>query len=230
MVATTRAVRSDGERSRREILHTAAQLATLRGIDRISIGELAAAVGMSKSGLYAHFGSKEELQLATIATAEEIFEAEVLAPARRVPVGRDGLIALADAFLAHLRNRVFPGGCFFVGAVGRAARATRPRPRPHHRLPGPVAGADLAAPRGRPRAGRPGGRTRTWDRPPSTSPPTWRWPTPRSPSWVTRRRSIVPPRPSARASASPDGPARSGDRGSAATRPVFDIRNAHVRR
>src|SRR5512146_321207 len=111
--AVTRAIRSDGERSRQAILHTAARLATTRGIERLSIGDLATEAGMSKSGLYAHFGSKEELQLATIQTAEEIFEAEVLAPARRVPPGREGLIALADAFLAHLRNRVFPGGCFF---------------------------------------------------------------------------------------------------------------------
>jgi AcrR family transcriptional regulator len=115
--AATRATRSDGERSRRAILRTAARLATTRGLEHLSIGELAAEAGMSKSGLYAHFGSKEELQLATVATAEEIFEAEVLAPARRVPAGRDGLIALADAFLDHLRNRVFPGGCFFDGAA-----------------------------------------------------------------------------------------------------------------
>jgi AcrR family transcriptional regulator len=123
---TTRAIRNDGERSRRAILHAAARLATTHGLDRLSIADLASHAGMSKSGLYAHFGSKEELQLATIDTAEEIFEAEVLAPARRVPPGRDGLVALADAFIAHLRNRVFPGGCFFDSAA--AELQARPGP------------------------------------------------------------------------------------------------------
>jgi AcrR family transcriptional regulator len=131
--ARTRATRSDGERSRRAILRTAARLATTHGLEHLSIGELAAEAGISKSGLYAHFGSKEELQLATVATAAEIFEAEVLAPARRVPVGRDGLVALSDAFLDHLRNRVFPGGCFFNGAAAEL-----------HARPGPVRDAVAA--------------------------------------------------------------------------------------
>lgn len=121
-----RATRSDGERSRRAILDVAARLATTHGLEHLSIGELAAHAGMSKSGLYAHFGSKEELQLATVETAAEIFKAEVLVPAQRVPPGRDGLIALSDAFIAHLRNRVFPGGCFFEAAS--AELATRPGP------------------------------------------------------------------------------------------------------
>ena len=109
----TRAVRSDGIRSREAILRTAANLASVHGLEELSIGGLAAEVGMSKSGIYAHFGSKEELQLATIATATAIFEDAVLAPARRVPFGRDGLVALADAFCEHIRDGIFPGGCFF---------------------------------------------------------------------------------------------------------------------
>src|SRR6266576_7190339 len=64
--------RSDGERSRNAILREAAQLATVEGISGLSIGRLADAVGMSKSGLFAHFGSKEELQLATIETASTL--------------------------------------------------------------------------------------------------------------------------------------------------------------
>lgn len=127
MHTATRGVRSDGERSRGIILLTAARLATTHGIDRLSIGDLAAEAGMSKSGLYAHFGSKEELQLATVQTAADIFEADVLAPARRVPPGRDGLIALADAFIDHLRRRVFPGGCFFEATASEL-----------HARPGPV--------------------------------------------------------------------------------------------
>src|SRR5215217_6915889 len=76
-----RRTRSDGRRSREKILVAAAQLATVEGIDGLSIGRLAEDIGMSKSGLFAHFGSKQELQLAAIDTAERIFTDDVLAPA-----------------------------------------------------------------------------------------------------------------------------------------------------
>src|SRR5262245_11820555 len=102
---------SKGETSRATILLAAARLATTRGLDGLSIGDLAAEVGMSKSGLYAHFKSKEELELATIATAAEIFDREVLQPVTSVPAGIKRLKALANSFLSHLERRVFPGGC-----------------------------------------------------------------------------------------------------------------------
>lgn len=116
-----RATRSDGERTRRGILETAARLATVEGIRHLSIARLADEVGISKSGLYAHFGSKEELQLATIATAEEIYERDVYDKVASVPTGLDGAIALADAHLDHMRRKVFPGGCFFDAAAGDLA-------------------------------------------------------------------------------------------------------------
>jgi len=119
--------RSDGERSRMAILATATRLASTRGLDRLSIGELADEVGMSKSGLYAHFGSKEELQLATIDAAEEIFDRVVIAPSEEAEPGMPAVIALADAFLDHLRDKVFPGGCFFACASAEM-----------HMQPGPV--------------------------------------------------------------------------------------------
>src|SRR4051812_9553120 len=97
----TRAVRSDGIRTRETILRTAANLASVRGLEALSLADLAAEVGMSKSGMYAHFGSKEELQLATVATAKILFEDVVTTPATAYDTGRDGLIALADLFLAH---------------------------------------------------------------------------------------------------------------------------------
>ena len=122
----TRRRRSDGERSRRTILVTAARLATVEGLDGLSIARLAEASGMSKGGLYAHFGSKEALQLATIDTAREIFDEEVVAKALTAPAGRDRLLALTNAFLDHLERRVFPGGCFFA-SVG-AEFDTRPGP------------------------------------------------------------------------------------------------------
>ncbi|WP_217922415.1 TetR/AcrR family transcriptional regulator [Miltoncostaea oceani] len=115
--------RSDGERSRRAILMTAARLATVEGLDGLTIGRLATATGMSKSGLFAHFGSKEELQLATIATAEEIFQEDVLAPSLEVE-GVARVERLCESFLSHVGRDVFPGGCFFASAL--AELDTRP--------------------------------------------------------------------------------------------------------
>jgi AcrR family transcriptional regulator len=116
--ATGRRQRADGRRSRDAILDTAARLATVDGLDGLSIGNLAEHTGMSKSGLYAHFRSKEQLQLATIDRATEIFENEVRTPARSKGEGLPLLWSLCDEFLAHLERGVFPGGCFFatVGA------------------------------------------------------------------------------------------------------------------
>jgi AcrR family transcriptional regulator len=119
--------RSDGVRSRQAILVAATRLASVRGLDRLSIGELADEVGMSKSGLYAHFGSKEELQLATIDAAEEIFDRVVVAPSDAAEPGLPAVVTLADAFIDHLRDKVFPGGCFFACASAEI-----------HMQPGPV--------------------------------------------------------------------------------------------
>jgi AcrR family transcriptional regulator len=112
-----RKARADGERSRHKILDAAARLATTEGLEGLSIGRLADHIGMSKSGLYAHFGSKEELQLATIETAGEIFEAEVVAPARDATTPLAKIEVLCEQFLSHLERRVFPGGCFFASAA-----------------------------------------------------------------------------------------------------------------
>ena len=115
---------SKGKRTRDAILVEAARVATVEGLDGLSIGGLATSIGMSKSGLYAHFGSKEDLQLATIASARETFIAEVFAPALAAPPGIQRLHAACDAFLSHIERRVFPGGCFF--AVAAADVGTRP--------------------------------------------------------------------------------------------------------
>jgi AcrR family transcriptional regulator len=115
-----------GKRTRAVILEQAAGLATVDGLDGLSIGGLATAIGMSKSGLFAHFGSKEELQLATIASARETFVAEVFVPALDAPQGIRRLYAACDAYLSYLERRVFPGGCFFAAAA--ADVGTRPGP------------------------------------------------------------------------------------------------------
>jgi AcrR family transcriptional regulator len=109
--------RSDGERSREAILRTAAQLATVEGIGGLSIGRLAQAVGMSKSGLFAHFGSKEELQLATIETARVLYYEQVVDPALAAPTGIERLNGLVENFMQHVQDGVYPGGCFFASVL-----------------------------------------------------------------------------------------------------------------
>jgi len=118
--------RADGERTRGAILRAAASLATTDGLEGLSIGNLAAAIGMSKSGLYAHFGTKQDLQLATVEEAERIFTAEVVQPALAARPGLGQLAAVCEAFLGYLERRVFPGGCFFAATA--LEMGTRPGP------------------------------------------------------------------------------------------------------
>jgi AcrR family transcriptional regulator len=94
----------------------AASLATIDGLEGLSIGSLAEHIGMSKSGLYAHFGSKEQLQLETIETALDILNALVVDPAEAAGTPLDQLRTLYTSFLDHIQDRVFPGGCFFASA------------------------------------------------------------------------------------------------------------------
>ena len=103
-----------GQRTRNSILEVAAALATEEGLDPLSIGRLAEATQMSKSGLFAHFGSKEELQLATVDHAAKLFVAEVIDPARSAPKGLARIWALCDHMVGYAERQVFPGGCFFA--------------------------------------------------------------------------------------------------------------------
>ena len=123
---TQRKTRADGARTREAIVREAVSLATVDGLEGLSIGNLAGALDMSKSGIYAHFGSKQDLQLATVDEAGRIFEAEVIRPALDAAPGLAQLVALCDAFFDHLMRRTFPGGCFFAGAV--LEMGTRPGP------------------------------------------------------------------------------------------------------
>jgi AcrR family transcriptional regulator len=107
-------LKTKGERTRHAILDTAASLATEEGLSPLSIGRLAEATGMSKSGLFAHFGSKEELQLATVEHAAAMFVAEVIAPAREAPRGIARVWALCERMIDYSERQVFPGGCFFA--------------------------------------------------------------------------------------------------------------------
>jgi len=125
-VATPRRTRADGERTREAIVREAVSLATIEGLDGLSIGNLADALDMSKSGVYAHFDSKRDLQLATLDEAGKIFAAEVVEPALAAQPGLAQLLALCDAFFDHLLRRTLPGGCFWCGVV--MEMGTRPGP------------------------------------------------------------------------------------------------------
>lgn len=118
--------RSDGERSRNAILREAGQLATVEGISGLSISRLAKAVGMSKSGLFAHFGSKQELQVATIEAARTVFIEQVIEPALALPTGLERLRQLGENFLRYVEGGIYPGGCFFASVA--AEMAMRPGP------------------------------------------------------------------------------------------------------
>src|SRR4029077_16011976 len=101
-------------------------LATLDGLEGLSIGNLASALDMRKSGIYAHFGSKQDLQPATGDEAERIFQAQVIEPALAAAPGLGQLLAVCDAFFDYLMQRTFPGGCFFASAA--LEMGTRPGP------------------------------------------------------------------------------------------------------
>ena len=105
-----------GDRTRQSILERAVDLASLEGLEGLTIGRLAEELGMSKSGLFAHFGSKEELQLATVQAAGERFVSEVLRPVLSEPRGYPRLLAICHSWVEYIRRGVFPGGCFFAAA------------------------------------------------------------------------------------------------------------------
>jgi AcrR family transcriptional regulator len=105
-----------GERTRQSILERAVDVASLEGLEGLTIGRLADELKMSKSGLFAHFGSKEELQLAAIDAAGERFVDEVFRPALKAERGYPRLMAICHAWLSYIKRNVFPGGCFFAAA------------------------------------------------------------------------------------------------------------------
>ncbi|MBP3976703.1 TetR family transcriptional regulator C-terminal domain-containing protein [Microbacterium sp. BLY] len=109
--------RARGDASRRLVLESATDLASVDGLDGLTIGRLAAASGSSKSSIATLFQSKEGLQLATVAAAREIFVARIIEPARRHPRGVHRLAALLRNALVYSRDRVFTGGCFFAATA-----------------------------------------------------------------------------------------------------------------
>ena len=109
--------RARGDASRRIVLQSATDLASVEGLDGLTIGRLAEASGSSKSSIATLFQSKEGLQLATVAAAREIFTARIVEPARTQPRGVRRLAALLRNSLTYSRDRVFTGGCFFAATA-----------------------------------------------------------------------------------------------------------------
>jgi AcrR family transcriptional regulator len=123
-----------GAATRAAILDRAVDLASAEGLEGLTIGRLAAELEMSKSGLFAHFGSKQELQLATVAAAADRFRRVVIEPAAGAPDGAPRLRAMADAYLAHLDAGAYSGGCFWASTAAE-----------YDDRPGPVRDAIVAA-------------------------------------------------------------------------------------
>ena len=121
-----------GEQTRAAILERAVDLASAEGLEGLTIGRLAAELRMSKSGLFAHFGSKQELQLATVAAAAARFSAEVIQPALALPGGTPRLRAIGNAYLDQVDQ--YAGGCFWFASSAE-----------YDDRPGPVRDAIAAA-------------------------------------------------------------------------------------
>jgi AcrR family transcriptional regulator len=106
-----------GEQTRTLILNEAVALASQIGLEGLSIGSLAERLDMSKSGLFAHFGSKEDLQVRTLGRAQELFLEQVVSPALKQAQGLPRLRALFSSWLAWLEsNDDLPGGCLMLAA------------------------------------------------------------------------------------------------------------------
>jgi AcrR family transcriptional regulator len=99
------------------ILDRAVELASLEGLEGLTIGRLATELDMSKSGLFRHFGSKQELQLATVERATALFSHEVVEPSAAAEPGLERLRALIENYLSYLEREVLPGGCFLSAAA-----------------------------------------------------------------------------------------------------------------
>ena len=113
--------------SRRDaILERAVEVASQEGLEGLTIGRLSSELGLSKSGLFGHFGSKEELQLAAVDAAGAIFYREVIEPALSEPEGAPRLRAFCDRWVSYLERKVFSGGCFFAAVT--AEFDSRPGP------------------------------------------------------------------------------------------------------
>ena len=103
-------------KTRQEILHISMDIASAEGLEGLSIGRLASELKMSKTGIFAHFGSKEQLQLATVEAAKQVFLEQIVQPALTHSRGTPRLRAMLDCWIGYVERIVFRGGCFFAAA------------------------------------------------------------------------------------------------------------------
>jgi AcrR family transcriptional regulator len=115
VAGATETKETKGERTRAAILERAVDLASVEGLEGLTIGRLAGDLGMSKSGLFAHFGSKQDLQLATVAAAADRFRRIVIEPSLAAPDGGPRLRVMAEHYFDYLGT--FTGGCFWDATV-----------------------------------------------------------------------------------------------------------------
>jgi AcrR family transcriptional regulator len=132
---------ASGRQTREQILRAAMDTASVTGLSGLSIGVLADQLGMSKSGLFRHFGAKERLQLAAVDAAAGIFARDVYQPALSAEPGLDRLRALMSYWIRYLEGDTFPGGCFFAAASADMDS----RPGPVRDRVAEVVGAGIAA-------------------------------------------------------------------------------------
>jgi AcrR family transcriptional regulator len=120
------AIATRGATTRAAILDRGVDLASVEGLEGLTIGRLASEMGMSKSGLFAHFGSKQDLQLAIVEAAATRFRAAVIDPAADTPEGAARIKSMAAAYIAYLDSDIYSGGCFW--AATSAEYDDRPGP------------------------------------------------------------------------------------------------------
>ena len=133
-VASAAPEATKGAVTRAAILDRAVDIASVEGLEGLTIGRLASELEMSKSGLFAHFGSKRDLQLAAVGAAAQRFRTAVIDPALESPDGAPRLRAMADSYLIHLSSEPYPGGCFWAATSAE-----------YDDRPGPVHDAIVAA-------------------------------------------------------------------------------------
>ncbi len=95
------------------ILKAAMDLATIKGLDGLTIGGLATHIGLSKSGLFSHFGSKEKLQVDVVKAARKVFILEVIVPVNSMPSGIRRLYEFSKSWIGYSNRKISDGGCFF---------------------------------------------------------------------------------------------------------------------
>lgn len=125
-MTTTDGRRARGDLSRETVMRLAVDIASVDGLEGLSIGTLAMGANLSKSGVVSLFGNKEKLQLAAIEAAREIFIATVIAPALTLQGGRERLEGLLENWIRYSEGRIFAGGCFFAAATAEVGSKQGP--------------------------------------------------------------------------------------------------------